>query len=714
MKLLNRKGIIPPLFFGFFLVFTTALSQGNADDRPTHVPGQVLVKFKKQATDTTVQYNTSTFSQKHGLKLLHTFTPPKTSSSLVANSEGKLQLLEHPSRSTKDLIESIKNEPEVDWVEPNYYRYLNSSPDDPYFDKLWALKNLGQTVDDKIGTIGCDINYTKAMIFSRQESSDIVVAVADSGIDTHHPDLTNQLWRNPREIPDNNIDDDGNSYVDDIHGYHFAMDSANVADRGSHGTHVSGTIAAESNNAIGISGTFPKAKIITLGVSSDGRNIDTASTIKACDYIIGLKNAGVNVIALNASYGGNNYSNAENETMIRLKEVGIIVCAAAGNDLINVDNNKFYPACYDHDNIISVAGNDSNHNKYVRTNYGKTQVDLSAPGTSIYSTIPLEYATPRCYVTMESTTYSAQEIKYSKNTSASGISGKLYDCKLGKTDEFPAEVQGHIALIQRGEITFDSKVENATAAGATGVIIYNNIDTDDGLWILDENKTYSIPSIRLTKADGALLLKELEKNATLYSFLRPEDAYEFYSGTSMATPHVSAAVAYAAHNYPNDSHTERIARILDNVTPVEEFEDLVATGGILNLKNIVDTDRDEMPDWWEHLHFSNLEKSSSSDTDGDGFFDHQEFISATNPTIARSTIQFEQSEIHPNSTSSLKFKTALGRSYQVQRSDGNLDASSWYNVGEPIKGDNAIKTIDDEPKTNQTLRRFYRLRISIE
>jgi subtilisin family serine protease len=714
MKILNIKVLVPLFIFGILLVLTTTQSLGNADKRPTHVPRQVLVKFKKQTTDATVHSVTSTFSQKHGLKVLHTFTPPKTLSSLAVNSEGVLQLLEHPSRSCEDLITSIKNEPEIEWVEPNYYRYLYSSPDDPHFDKLWALKNLGQKIDGRDGTVGYDISHTKAELFSRQENSDFVIAVADTGVDVHHPDLTNQLWRNPREIPDNNIDDDGNNYVDDIYGYHFAMDSANVADSGSHGTHVTGTIAAERNNAIGISGVFPKAKIITLGISNDGLTIDSASTLKAYDYIIGLKNANVKIVAVNASYGGYTYSIAENEAMVKLKNAGIIVCAAAGNDSNNLDNYKTYPACYDHDNIISVAGNDSNHKPYVRTNFGKTQVDLSAPGTSVYSTIPLELISPKCYITIESTTYSAKSIQYSKNTSNSGISGKLYNCKLGKTGEFPTEVQGHIALIQRGETTFDSKVENATAAGAVGVIIYNNIDNEDGNWVLDKSKTYRIPSIRISKADGALLLNELEKNATMYSIVRIEDAYAFKSGTSMATPHVSAAVAYAAHNYPDESHTERIARILNNVAPVADFKDLVATGGILNLKNIVDTDRDEMPDWWERLHFSNLEKSSSSDTDGDGFFDHQEFLSATNPTMARSTVQFEQSEIHPNTTSSFKFKTASGRYYQVQRSDGSLHPSGWYNVGELIKGDNNIKTINDEPTTNQRPNRFYRLKISTQ
>ena len=694
-----------------FLSLVTTQSFGANDSRPTHVPRQIMVKFKENINSLKeLSHSTSTFARKHGLTIRHTF---KTPAFIAASSRGKIQLLEHPSRSSEDLIAALQGAPEIEWIEPNYYRYLQNTPNDPHFDKLWALKNDGQRLEDRTGTKGFDIGFSKARYFSSQRNLEIVVAVADTGIDPHHPDLTNQLWNNPNEIADNDIDDDENGYIDDIHGYHFALDSGELTDSSTHGTHVSGTIAAESNNDIGISGAFPEAKIITLGVSSDGIRIETASFIKACNYLVGLKNTGINIIALNASFCGYNYSNTEKAAVENLRDAGIILCAAAGNHQTDIDLNKSYPGCYDLDNIITVAGNDSNHELYRLTNYGKSEVDLAAPATSIYSTVPLDKAEPESRLKVGSTTYEAKPIFDAGKTNTDGINGILYDCKLGKASEFPDAVRGNLALIERGEITFANKVINAAASGAEGVIIYNNVEDETGKWVMESNRNY-VPAIRLTKAQGALLLEALNQEATLYNYPISDNAYSFGSGTSMAAPHVSAAVAFAAYNYPDESYTERIARILENITPADAFKDKVATGGILNLKNIVDTDRDEMPDWWELMHFSNLDKTPDIDSDGDGLTDSQEYLTNTDPKAAQSTIKFENLEIHPDKTSPLQFKTAPQRYYQLQRNDKGLSSEDWYNVGNPIKGDNSIKTINDEPTLKNTPLRFYRLKISAE
>jgi subtilisin family serine protease len=115
-----------------------------------------------------------------------------------------------------------------------------------------------------------------------------VVAVIGEGIDVSHPDLRNNIWRNPGEVPDNGVDDDGNGYVDDVYGYGFANDVASVYDpdpvKGSgdeHGTHVAGTIAGEGNNGIGVAGVNWQAKVMALKFLGP----DSGSTLGAVEAI---------------------------------------------------------------------------------------------------------------------------------------------------------------------------------------------------------------------------------------------------------------------------------------------------------------------------------------------------------------------------------------------------------------------------------------------
>lgn len=218
-------------------------------------------------------------------------------------------------------------------------------------------------------------------------SSSVVVAVIDSGIDTTHPDLQSNLWVNRGEIPGNGRDDDGNGYVDDVNGWNAAFGNGDVQDVFGHGTHVSGTIAAAGNNAIGVVGVNWQAKIMAVDVDAI-----TGGGIIGIDeglaYVIKQKQLGTNVVAINASYGGPGFSQAAKDLYALAGRVGITVVAAAGNAGTNNTLSPGYPASYDLSNIISVAATDQTDALAEFSNFGKASVDLGAPGVGILSTLP--------------------------------------------------------------------------------------------------------------------------------------------------------------------------------------------------------------------------------------------------------------------------------------------------------------------------------------
>ena len=181
-------------------------------------------------------------------------------------------------------------------------------------------------------------------------SDDVVVAVIDSGVDYRHADLAANMWRNPGEIPDNGIDDEGDGYVDDIHGIDAVNHDVDPYDDGSHGTGVAGIIGAVGNNNLGLTGGAWRVKIMAL--KALGANlVGTNSTALECiDYAIRMKtDYGVNVVAINASWGGSPYPEDQllRQAIEAAGQAGIVWCASAGNDGRDNDAIPRYPSGYD-------------------------------------------------------------------------------------------------------------------------------------------------------------------------------------------------------------------------------------------------------------------------------------------------------------------------------------------------------------------------------
>ena len=271
--------------------------------------------------------------------------------------------------SAATWAEQLKNRPGVQTVEPNWRLFVvTTTPNDASFGQQWALPKIRAPQAWSI----------------RKDSPTVVVAVVDTGIDYNHPDLQANIWTNTKEIPNNGIDDDHNGIVDDVHGGNFVPGSptGNPMDDHNHGTHVAGIVSAMTNNATGVAGTTWKTQLMAAKFLDANGSGSTANAIKAIDYAMRM---GAHV--MNNSWGGGGFSTALKTAIEAAQSRGIVFAAAAGNDGRDADATPNYPSGYDVSNIIAVMASDQADKRASFSNWGKTSVDLAAPGVSILSTL---------------------------------------------------------------------------------------------------------------------------------------------------------------------------------------------------------------------------------------------------------------------------------------------------------------------------------------
>jgi len=263
-------------------------------------------------------------------------------------------------------------------VEPDYRLYADVIPNDPCFVDLWGLHNTGQTD----GTADADVDAPEAWDITTG-SSDIIIAVIDSGIDYLHDDLADNIWINEQEVPDNGVDDDGNGYVDDVFGYDFAADDNDPSDAAGHGTHVAGTIAARGNNGMGVVGLTWQCRLMACRFLDANGVGYTSDAIDAINYAVAN---GARI--LNNSWGGGDFSQALEATIAAAGEQGVLFVAAAGNGSDNTDFDPHYPSSLELDSIVSVAATDHDDQLAGFSNVGVQSVDLAGPGLAVRSTYP--------------------------------------------------------------------------------------------------------------------------------------------------------------------------------------------------------------------------------------------------------------------------------------------------------------------------------------
>ncbi|MFH1243854.1 MAG: S8 family serine peptidase [Pseudomonadota bacterium] len=287
-------------------------------------------------------------------------------------------------RPVKEIIKELYESGLVEYAEPDYVVDMDLTPNDPQFGQLWGLFNTGQSG----GTVDADIDASDAWDINTG-NPDIVVGIIDTGVDYNHEDLSANMWTNPGEVPGNGIDDDGNGYVDDVHGIDAYNNDSDPMDDNGHGTHCSGTIGAVGNNGAGVVGVNWNVKIMALKFLSSGGSGYTSDAIECLNYAVMMKNSyDVDIRLTSNSWGGSGYSQALADAIETSKNAGMLFIAAAGNSSSDNDSTPHYPSSYGNDNIIAVASTDRNDNLSSFSSYGATSVDLGAPGSSILSTTP--------------------------------------------------------------------------------------------------------------------------------------------------------------------------------------------------------------------------------------------------------------------------------------------------------------------------------------
>lgn len=347
------------------------------------VPGEYVVKLKESYST----MSTHTLEQSLGVEVVEHLS-----------TESQAILVRRTQIEKSDFaIQALRQNSMVEYAEPNYiYRAIGgvaSLPNDQELGKLWGMVNSGQTSQGDMGAVegkvGIDIDAKRAWQIETG-SSKVIVASIDTGVDYTIPDLAPNMWVNAAEKNGTaGVDDDNNGVIDDIYGYNASYTGEDKSKAGDpkddhgHGSHTSGTIGAKGNNGIGVAGVAWNVSIMGVKFLTASGGGSLADAVKAIDYTTKMK-----VDLTNNSWGGGGYSQALYDAIKRAKDAGILFVAAAGNSGSNNDSEPEYPASYDLDNIISVAAVDNAGAMAYFSCFGKTSVDVAAPGVNVYSTIP--------------------------------------------------------------------------------------------------------------------------------------------------------------------------------------------------------------------------------------------------------------------------------------------------------------------------------------
>ncbi|MFM8570109.1 MAG: S8 family serine peptidase [Pirellula sp.] len=358
--------------------------------------GELLVQYGSENERSLLE-----ITESQGAEVLFNLRPQGMDAASIA----RVKLPE--GRDLEAALAAYERMPGVISVEYNQRVSKNAQANDPYYldGSHWGLyssdtpNNVGAGLSTNAFGSGAEVAWDREKI----GSGNVVVGILDEGVDINHEDLRQNIWSNPGEIPNDGLDNDSNGYIDDVNGWDFLNRDNSVydsVDGDDHGTHVAGSIGAVGGNGIGVAGINWNVKILPAKfLGPGGGNI--ADAVLAIDYMTNLRlNRGVNIVAVNNSWGGGGYSSALHAAIIRAANAGILFVAAAGNSYVDNDVYMTYPASYStlqsasgqpaasYDSVISVAALTSSGDMAGYSNWGANTVDIAAPGTAIVSTLP--------------------------------------------------------------------------------------------------------------------------------------------------------------------------------------------------------------------------------------------------------------------------------------------------------------------------------------
>ena len=567
-------------------------------------------------------------SDMESISVVATNSATNSTTNSATNSDSStdlvISLIKSDKYSTSELMEELSKEQSVMCVQKNHEFKLAGITNDTYEKYQWAIENVGQNG----GKVGADINPE---MITTELSEEKVIAVLDSGIDYNHPDLKNSMWNNPYEE---------NRLLQGKHGYNFVKNNDDPMDDNGHGTHVAGIIAAEANNNQGITGALldqSNFKLMSLKIADEDGVTNDFRAISAYHYIYRAQQLGSNVIAVNNSWCGP-YTEEDEVLEIVIDLVGegpkgngrgaLSICAA-GNDSQNTDSKSTNPACLNSDYIISVAATNEKDELASFSNYGVNSVDIAAPGTDILSTVSYNCFNPSIYEDKtslcsqyESFDSGLGNFKYSASAGTVTASGEEYFGKSGQSLkwQFDAEkgmsyslkipytgksdkqqismmlkATSNIANAGKCRVYYDSKeyLEQDIDANTSNITqkkeININLAKGYNYWehVYNSFGNGGTVSIVFIANENAKVEIYMDDYAVSNINKSEEDfqKYNFYQGTSMATPFVTAAVGVAS-NYRDENAIRRKERILGATRKTDNLSNKVKTGGVIDIERL--------------------------------------------------------------------------------------------------------------------------------
>ncbi|MEA2516437.1 MAG: hypothetical protein QOG16_275, partial [Actinomycetota bacterium] len=557
------------------------------------VPGEVIVRYRSSADG----------AERSALRA-------QVDGDLLEKLElSRTEVIDVGSGAVDGTIAALEASPEVAFAEPNYYVHAASViPNDPRFSQQWGLDNTGQNVSGATGTADADVDAPEAWSVSTG-SKNTVVAIIDTGIAYDHPDLAPNLWTNAGEVgggkETNGVDDDGNSFEDDWRGWDFVDKDNSPRDLVGHGTHVAGTVGAAGNDGYGATGIAWRVHLMALRVLDEEGSGTTSDVASAVAY---AADEGADVI--NLSLSGPDFSLSVSNAIASATDSLVVV--AAGNEGSNNDVTPSYPCNYPAANLVCVAASDQNDALAGFSNYGAVNVDLTAPGTRILSTVPsFTRALRETFEADISSTWttggtgtrwgrSLDSLGYFAADSPDGNYQANTNSWLKTATPVDLSNQQNCRLVYAFSLDSENNADFLTVEASTDGTNWTSVGGWTGStgkdWLsashdlgdFDGSSVYirfRMTSNALVNRDGASI-DQVEVRCLATSYTGSE--FTYYSGTSMATPLVSGVAALVYSSAPDSTVAEVRSALMAGVDPVAGLASKVFSGGRLNAATTLD------------------------------------------------------------------------------------------------------------------------------
>jgi len=543
--------------------------------------GEVLIKFRKGITSLR-SYNS--MMQKG-------FSNSKT---IIFGKKGSImrKVTLDKAMTVEKAMAELSKDPDVVYVQPNYIYRAAAIPNDYEFASQWGLQNTGQTVDERTGTAGYDINAPAAWD-TATDCGNVIVAVLDSGINYTHRDLADNMWDGTACV-----DEGGNPLGGCLHGYDFVEKDKDPRDMLGHGTHVAGIIGARGNDGNRVAGVCWSARIMAVRVLDVSGEGTTADIVSGMQFAI---NDGAKVI--NASWGDTEYDQVLYDAIQEARDNGVLFIASAGNNQSDNDTYPHYPSSFDLENIISVGAMDQDGLLAYFSCYGPTTVDVVAPGANILSDYPAQIVdTPEYFSTWHRGPGWEYEVIWSSilggywgyygklsnfhsNNNMDSLAYRVFDLTVHNPDYITLMYSRWKYYIQDGvnyvHLVYDTegnRPENILGSMSQDVDFYSydltpyiTSHTSIGFRFVTTNV---IPNEGLTISPFVISRWYHYNNAT---------ACLYQQGTSMAAPFVSGAAALVWATNPGLTYGQVKSKLLNGARVNANLQDKIAGNRMLDV-----------------------------------------------------------------------------------------------------------------------------------